>query len=127
MDDAIDEMNKTAGAIRLYDVSEFRPEMRDMAAIIVDCTRIMSEALPLLRNIRPNANRLHQLTERLVQLEGKADGIHSEGLRKLFQATGESNALGFVVHREIYSHLERVVDKFEDVANEIDGLVIDHA
>jgi uncharacterized protein Yka (UPF0111/DUF47 family) len=31
------------------------------------------------------------------------------------------------VQREIYSHLEKVVDRFEDVANEIDGLVIDHA
>jgi uncharacterized protein len=127
MDDAIDQMKQTAGAIRLYNVSEFKPEMRDMAAIIVDCTRIMSEALPLLRSIRANAARLHHLTERLVHLEGKADTIHAEGLRKLFQETGEGNALSFVVHREIYSHLEKVVDKFEDVANEIDGLVIDHA
>jgi uncharacterized protein Yka (UPF0111/DUF47 family) len=31
------------------------------------------------------------------------------------------------VARELYNHLERVVDRFEDVANEIDGLVIDHA
>ena len=127
MDDAIDEMNKTAGAIGLYEVSEFKPEMRDMAAIIVECTRILSEALPLLRNIRPNAGRLHQLTERLVQLEGKADGIHSEGLQKLFHESKAGSAMDFVVNREIYRHLERVVDKFEDVANEIDGLVIDHA
>ena len=35
--------------------------------------------------------------------------------------------MGFIVARELYNHLERVVDRFEDVANEIDGLVIDHA
>lgn len=127
MDDAIDQMQQTAGAISLYDVTEFAPEMRDMAAIIVECTRVTSEALPLLRNIRPNAARLHELTERLVRLEGQADDIHARGLRKLFQETGEAHALSFVVNREIYSHLERVVDRFEDVANEIDGLVIDHA
>ena len=127
MDDAIDQMQQTAGAISLYDVREFAPEMRDMAAIIVDCTRVTAEALPLLRNIRPNAARLHELTERLVKLEGQADDIHATGLRKLFREKGEANALSFVVNREIYSHLERVVDRFEDVANEIDGLVIDHA
>ena len=33
----------------------------------------------------------------------------------------------FIVDREIYKHLERIVDSFEDVANEIDGIVIDHA
>jgi predicted phosphate transport protein (TIGR00153 family) len=127
MDDAIDQMQQTAGAISLYDVTEFTPEMRDMAAIIVDCARVTAEALPLLRNIRPNAGRLHQLTERLVTMEGQADGIHARGLKNLFHAKGEAHALSFVVNREIYSHLERVIDRFEDVANEIDGLVIDHA
>jgi hypothetical protein len=33
----------------------------------------------------------------------------------------------FMVSREIYKHLERITDAFEDVANEIDGIVIDHA
>src|SRR3546814_8704626 len=52
MDDAIDEMQQTAGAVDLYDVAEFEPEMRDMAAIIVDAARLTAEAMPLLRKIR---------------------------------------------------------------------------
>ena len=40
---------------------------------------------------------------------------------------GKVDALRFIVAREIYKHLERIVDAFEDVANEIDGIVIDHA
>jgi uncharacterized protein len=127
MDDAIDQMQQTAGAIRLYEVREFDQEMKDLAAIIVDAARLTSEALPLLRNIGANAKRLHELTERLVRMEGQADDIHAAGLKALFKAHGESNTLRFIVSREIYSHLERVVDRFEDVANEIDGLVIDHA
>jgi len=35
--------------------------------------------------------------------------------------------MDFVVGNEIYAHLEKVTDRFEDVANEISGLVIDHA
>lgn len=127
MDDAIDQMNQTAGAISLYEVTIFDKEMKDMAAIIVDAARVLAEALPLLRNISGNAVRLHELTERLVTMEGAADTIHDAGLRALFKEHGQSNTLRFIVSREIYSHLERVIDRFEDVANEIDGLVIDHA
>jgi len=127
MDDAIDEMQKTAGAIDLYDVREFYPEMRDIAGIIVDAARLTVEALPLLRNISANGARLHELTERLVRMEGHADEIHAAGLKRLFREHGETNTIHFMIARELYSHLERVVDRFEDVANEIDGLVIDHA
>lgn len=127
MDDAIDQMHQTARVISLYEVTELEQEMRDMAAIIVDCARLVAEALPLLRSIHANAGRLHELTERLVRLEGKADDVHDAGLARTFKTHGESSPLRFVVEREIYSHLERVVDRFEDVANEIDGLVIDHA
>ena len=127
MDDAIDEMQKTAGAIDLYDVKEFDAEMRDIAAIIVDAARLTVEALPLLRNVAANGTRLHELTERLVRMEGHADEIHAAGLKRLFKEHGASNTIHFMIARELYSHLERVVDRFEDVANEIDGLVIDHA
>jgi predicted phosphate transport protein (TIGR00153 family) len=127
MDDAIDQMQQTAQAISLYEVKEFDQEMKDIAAIIVDASRLISEALPLLRNISDNGVRLHELTERLVKMEGQSDEIHAAGLKALFKAHGQSNTLRFIVAREIYMHLERVVDRFEDVANEIDGLVIDHA
>ncbi|WP_374524040.1 DUF47 family protein [Sphingopyxis sp.] len=127
MDDAIDEMQKTAGAVDLYDVTEFEPEMRDIAGIIVDAARLTAEALPLLRNISANGTRLHELTERLVRMEGHADDIHAAGLKRLFKEHGEANPTRFLIARELFRHLERVTDSFEDVANEIDGLVIDHA
>ena len=127
MDDAIDEMQKTAGAVDLYDVTEFEPEMRDIAGIIVDAARLTAEALPLLRNISANGTRLHELTERLVRMEGHADEIHAAGLKRLFKEHGEANPTRFLIARELFRHLERVTDSFEDVANEIDGLVIDHA
>lgn len=129
MDDAIDEMQSAANAIDLYDFSAFEPEMRDMVAIIIDCARLMSEAIPLLRDVAANGIRLHELTERLVRMESHADDTHRAGLKAAFQRFGKSasGAMEFTVRREIYKHLERIVDAFEDVANEIDGIVIDHA
>ena len=126
MDDAIDQMNQTGNTIGLYGVTSFEPQMRDMSGIIVEAARIVAEAMPLLRSLHDNASRLHELTGRLIQIEGHADQIHDQGLRALFKA-GQTDPMAFIIGKEIYSHLERVVDKFEDVANEIQGLVIDHA
>ena len=127
LDDTIDEMQAAASAVDLYEVKNFAPEMRDMAALVVDAARLAAEALPLLRDVNRNGPRLHELTERLVRIEGHADQVHVAGLKRSLREAGEADTLRFVVEREIYKHLERIVDAFEDVANEIDGIVIDHA
>jgi predicted phosphate transport protein (TIGR00153 family) len=127
MDDAVDEMQAAVNAIRIYEVKEFAPEMRDMAGLIVDAARLTAEAMPLLRDVARNGGRLHELTERLVRIEGHADDIHAEGHTRAFKEYGASDTLKFIVEREIYKHLERITDAFEDVANEIDGIVIDHS
>ena len=54
--------------------------MRDIGGIIVDAARLTAEAMPLLRKIADNGVRLHELTERLVRMEGHADEIHAAGL-----------------------------------------------
>lgn len=127
MDDSIDEMQAAVLAIDLYEVRSFTQEMKDMAAIIVDAARLTAEAMPLLRDVGRNGARLHELTERLVRMESHADEIHTAGVKRAFTEMGESNTLGFIVARKVYEHLERIVDAFEIVANEIDGIVIDHA
>ena len=127
MDDAIDQMQKTSGAVELYSISEFDPEMQGMADLIVEATAVTAEAMPLLRNISANAPRLHQLTARLVALEGDADKLNYTGLKKLYESHGKSDPTRFIIGSELYRHLEKVCDKLEDVANQIDGLVIDHA
>ena len=55
------------------------------------------------------------------------NGLHDAGLKLLFQRHGPDQAMSFLIGREVYRHLERVLDGFEDVADEIQGIVIDHA
>ena len=127
MDDSIDQMHQTAMTIDLYGVTAFAPDMRAMADLAAEAARVTAEAIPLLRKLDSNAPRLHQLTERLVALEGEVDKHHAQGLRALFKECGDNQTMRFIVDREIYSHLEKIADRFEDIANEIQGLVIDHA
>jgi uncharacterized protein Yka (UPF0111/DUF47 family) len=126
MDDAIDEMLASARAIDLYQLHNLPPEMKEIVGLIVEAAAVTSEAVPLLRNITGNGARLHKLTARLVSLEGTADDIHAAGLRRAFQEA-RADPLQFAVTREVFKNLERVADAFEDVANEIDGIVIDYS
>jgi predicted phosphate transport protein (TIGR00153 family) len=128
MDDTIDEMQSAASAVEIYGVESFDPQMQEIAVIVLQAARLIAEALPLLREVDRNGHRLHELTGQLVALEGKVDILHDTGLKNHFQkARDGGRALDFLVAKEIYKHLERIADSFEDVANEIDALVIDHA
>jgi uncharacterized protein Yka (UPF0111/DUF47 family) len=61
-------------------------------------------------------------------MEGRADEIHAIGLKAAFQEySKKSSSMQFAINREVFKNLERVTDAFEDVANEIDGIVIDHS
>ena len=132
MDDAIDQMNKTAKTIAMFEVKTFEPPMQEMAVIIVQAAKLVVEAVPLLSSIGTNAGRLNTLTGRIIAIEEQADEVHDRGLKALFlanrdneQGHGAGNAMRFIVGTEIYDHLEKVVDRFEDVSNEINSIVVD--
>jgi predicted phosphate transport protein (TIGR00153 family) len=126
MDNAIDQMQKTAKTVMLFDVTEFTPQMKEMGDAIVKSAQMVQEAVPLLRAISSEAVRLSALTERISALEGRADELHDIGLRELYQSKSKSDPMGFFVGNEVYDHLEKVVDRFDDVANVMHGIVIEH-
>lgn len=125
MDDAIDQMNKTAKAVLLYDVKSFEPEMRTMGDQIVSAAALTAEAMPLLRTMAKNSARLNEITAEIIQLEDQSDHMQEAGLKKLL-VSGRKDPMAFIIGAEIYEHLEKVSDRFEDVANRVSGLVIEH-
>lgn len=127
MDNAIDQMQKTAKGVILFDVAEFTPHMKEMADVIVKCAELVQEAVPLLRSIGSEAAHISDLTAQISALEGRADELHDVGLRALYLANVNSNSMAFFVGNEVYDHLEKVVDRFDDVANVMHGIVIEHA
>ncbi|MBN9029436.1 MAG: nuclease PIN [Rhizobiales bacterium 63-7] len=127
MDDAIDMMHKTVKTIRLYEQTEFEPGMREMGKAVVEAAHLVAEAVPLLDRIGVNAHRLNGLVEDVTRVEGRSDDLHDQGLKDLFRKHGASgNAMAYMIGSEIYGELEKVVDRFEDVANEISGIVIEN-
>src|SRR5579862_5061133 len=81
MDDAIDQMNKTAKAIVMFEVHSFEPQMQQMSDIILQGSQLVLEAVPLLSSVGSNAARLNTLTAKIITIEEQADEIHNRGLK----------------------------------------------
>ena len=126
MDDAIDQMQTTAKIILLYKVTTFEPEMQQMADCIMQASGLVKQAVPLLRAVAKNSAQLASITEHISKIEGQADDIYERGLERMFEIVGPHDSLGFWVRTQILDHLEKVVDRCDDVANEIHGVVIEH-
>ena len=126
MDNSIDQMQKTAKGVMLFEVRAFTPHMKDMADGIMQCAKLVQEAIPLLRSISSEATRLSAITEQITKIEGRVDEMHDVGLKELYQQYSNSNSIAFFVGHEVYDHLEKVVDRFDDVANEVQSIVIEH-
>jgi uncharacterized protein len=126
MDDAIDQMQKTAKAIILFEMTSFAPEMRSMADSIGECAHLVSRAMPLLANIGQHAGQLSEICQQISRIEGRADEIYDQGLKKIYQRAKDGDAMEFVRSNEVFDHLENSVDRFDDIANQIQGIVIEH-
>jgi len=127
LDDAIDQMQKTARTILLFEVGAFEPQMAELGDIIVQAAKLTVDAVALIGSFRQEASRLNGITEEIIRLEEGADGLHIHGIKALFLKHRDGNAMDFIVGNEIYDHLEKVMDRFEDVANCISGIVIEQA
>jgi len=127
MDDAIDEMQKTAKAINLFELTTFEPDMRAMADAIVQCARLVARAMPLLSNIGQHAGQLNEICLQVTQIEGRGDEIHERGLKILYERSKAGDPMDFVRGQEIYDHLEQVIDSFDNVSDQIQAVVIEHA
>jgi hypothetical protein len=126
MDDAIDQMHQTVKTISLFEVREFDPLMRDMAGLAVDAAGVTLKAVPLLREIAAHASEINAYAVAMTDLEERSDQMHDQGLRDLFRRHRTSDAMAFIVGSEVYGHLEKVLDKFERVANQVNAIVIEH-
>ncbi|HEY2356733.1 MAG TPA: DUF47 family protein, partial [Phenylobacterium sp.] len=113
-------------AIMLFDQRAFHPDMVRLGEIIVQAADLTAEATPLLRSLRANAARLNAIAEEVTRLEDQSDALYDAGISALYTGPARKDPMAYIVGAEIYDHLEKVVDRFEDVANQISSVLIEH-
>lgn len=124
MDDTLDLMEDIAQLLFLYDVRAVTSEAQRLAEICVACIEKMRDAVARLESM-DNTDAILKLCAEIDRLEADADYVMRSGMAKLFRE--EPDAKEIIKQKEIYQLLESVTDKCEDVANLIEGIVLENA
>lgn len=124
MDDILDLSEDVAQSIVLYDVKESTVDARKLASLCVACCEAVEKATALLKNMG-NAESILTICAEIDKLESEADHVMRSAIARLFRE--ESDVKNLIKLRSIYELLEAVTDACEDVANLIEGIVVENA
>jgi uncharacterized protein len=124
MDDIMDYVEAGAERLALYEITQMTPEVRDMADTLCRAAKDVEEALRGLRDLK-NPKRILAKCVDINRLENEADAILRRALARMFKE--ERDPIMIIKWKEIYEHLESATDRCEDVANIIEGVVLENA
>jgi predicted phosphate transport protein (TIGR00153 family) len=124
IDDVLDMTDAAAERLALFDVKEILPEARKLAEVLVSQTSKMEEAVHGLRHVKEPA-RILQACREVNELENVADTVFRSALAKLFKSGNDP--LEVMKWREVLGLVEDATDRAEDVANVIEGVILEHA
>jgi len=124
MDDIMDFVEAAAERLTLYEITTMSDEVRDLADVLVRSCEQIKNAMQGLRNMK-NAEPILKACLDVNRLENDADAILRAAVARLFRE--EKNPIVIIKWKEIYENLENATDRCEDVANTIEGVVLENA
>ena len=122
LDDVMDLMDGTARKIHLYEVHELPKNLRDTANVLVRATELLVAVVGGLRKMGDGTAILKSCVE-IKRCETDADAIHADAVARLFQT--EKDPIAVIKWRDIFEGIESATDACEDVANIIEGIVLE--
>jgi uncharacterized protein len=124
IDDVLDLTNAAAARLHYYEIQSSLPDATELARLLVLCTEKMQEVVAALRLIKKPEQILAGCKE-LKRLETLADEALRAGVARLFKSGADP--LTIIKWKEIYDFIETATDKCNDVANVIEGVVLEHS
>ncbi len=125
IDDVLDLADAAAERLGLYDIEQVLPEARELAGVLVAQAEKMAEVVRGLRTYRKDSAAVLGGCREINALENQADSLTRRTMAKLFRRG--SDPLTVVKWKEIIDLIESATDRAEDVANVIEGVVLEHA
>lgn len=123
MDDILDLLEDAAQTISLYDIKVITPEAKRLAELCLSCAERVQAAVVLLNNM-DNAPKITEICIEIDRLESDADHVMRAAMSKLFR--DEPDVRNLIKLKAIYELLETVTDRCADVANIIEGIVVEN-
>ncbi|HLL23880.1 MAG TPA: DUF47 family protein [Kofleriaceae bacterium] len=124
MDDVMDYVEAAAERIELYELTVMTADVRDMADCLYRSTQQVEAAMRGLRHLKDPQATL-KLGIDINRLENEADAILRRSVARLFKEE-KDNPILVIKWKEVYENLENASDRCEDVANIIEGVILEH-
>ncbi len=124
MDDILDLMEDAAQTISLYDIKAITPEAKRLAELCQACCEKVLASVSLLHNME-NTREILTICSEIDKLESDADHVMRAAMSKLFRE--EPDVRNLIKLKAIYEILESVTDRCEDVANIVEGIIVENA
>lgn len=124
MDDILDLLEDAAQTISLYDIKAITPEAKRLAELCLACAEKVQSAVGLLHSM-DNSREILTFCAEIDRLESDADHVMRAAMSKLFR--DEPDVRNLIKLKAIYEILETVTDRCEDVANIIEGIIVENA
>jgi uncharacterized protein Yka (UPF0111/DUF47 family) len=124
MDDILDLMEDAGQTVSLYDIKQITPEAKRLAELCLSCCEKVRACVGLLHNMK-NAREMLAICAEIDRLESDADHVMRAAMSKLFRE--EPDVRNLIKLKAIYEILESVTDRCEDVANIIEGIIVENA
>jgi uncharacterized protein len=125
IDDVLDLADAASERLGLYDIDQVLPEARELAGVLVAQSQKMEEAVKSLRNMKKDPGAILEACKEMNVLENQADSLTRRTMAKLFKRGNDP--LTVMKWKEIIDLIETATDRAEDVANVIEGVVLEHA
>ena len=127
MDDVADLIQDSAETMALYDVHHMTDDMLRLTDLSVKCCERLKDVVGLIGNVRDASTAAAALKtcEEIDQLESDADHVMRAAMSRLFRE--EPDVREIIKLKAIYELLETITDKFEDVANVIEAIVLENS
>ena len=123
LDDIIDSVDAAGSRMVLYDLTEMRPEVRQLTSGLVRASTDLAEAIHGMRNLKKNGEAIERCCRAVYDAEKEGDQILRAALARLFKE--EQEAVVLIKWKEVFERLEKATDRCEEVANIVQGIVIE--
>ncbi len=124
LDDIMDHIEATAQKLWLYEITVVTPEAPDMSEHLLRATEAVKATIDALSDLR-DANRIRALCSEVKAVEKENDRLLRRATARLFKEEQDPKML--IKWKEIYENIEDAVDRCEDVANVVEGVVLENA
>lgn len=127
MDDVADLIQDSAEAMALYDIRSMTDEIHRLADLSLKCCERLRDAVKMLSHIADagTAEAALKTCEEIDRLESDADRVLRAAMSKLFRE--EADVRELIKLKAVYELMETITDKCEDVANTIEGIVLENS